>query len=74
MSNNISNISKDSKIHENMLFVPEIKDASEHINILAYLFYYHHPIIQEAVQKDEYNTEKLNRLLYHSSQKSLMRI
>lgn len=38
----------------------ETKDASEDINILAYIFYYHDQIIQEAVQKEEYNTEKLN--------------
>lgn len=54
--------------------MPETKDASEDINILAYIFYYHDQIIQEAVQKEEYNTEKLNGFLHHSSQKKLMRI
>lgn len=69
---NISNISKDSKICENKLFMSETKDASDNNNILAYVFYYHHhQIIQEAVQKDEYRTEKLKWLLHHSSQKRL---
>lgn len=64
---NISNIFKDIKICHiviyvitYMLFVSETKDASEDINILAYVFYYHHQIIQKAVQKNECNAEKLN--------------
>lgn len=57
---NISNIFKDIKICQNELFVSETKDASEDINILAYVFYYHHQITQKAVQKNECNAEKLN--------------